>query len=134
VTNHGTISNVKAIFTLGTPHNGSAIASLVKKIGTGKLLGNSGDVGLTNKAPITWNSDVELHCIAGSMPIGVISLIPRIIRPFEYNLSDGTVMLSEAILPEAKTKKVFHHTHTSMVYSKDVVSYISTIIQDIPLE
>ncbi len=129
----GALDNVRAVITLGTPHKGSEVARLIKKMGTGKLLGNADKIGLIDNTNDNWDIDVDLHCIAGRTPIGVISFIPRIFRPFHFNLSDGTVMLDEAILPNAKTTKIFKHTHTSMIYSKQVSRYISEIIDSLDL-
>lgn len=42
--------------------------------------------------------------------------------------SDGTVLLDETKLKGMAEHKVFHLSHTSLIYSRQVVSYIQGIL------
>ncbi|MDX1728647.1 MAG: cob(I)alamin adenolsyltransferase, partial [Pseudoalteromonas tetraodonis] len=60
----------------------------------------------------------KLYSIAGDLPIGLMPLIVKGSR------SDGTVLLDETKLKGMAEHKVFHLSHTSMIYSRQVVNYI----------
>jgi len=60
----------------------------------------------------------KLYSIAGDLPIGLMPLIVK------GSQSDGTVLLDETKLKGMAEHKVFHLSHTSMIYSRQVLDYI----------
>jgi hypothetical protein len=121
-------TNVLGVFTLGTPHQGSELAKFTKNISGGFILGDAAGIGLIDSTEKKWVNKIKLHCISGNKPIGLIRLIPKSINVEGFLLSDGTVTLTESQLPNATTTIIFPHTHTSLIYSKQVAIYIKCII------
>ncbi len=127
----GVMNNIRSIITIGTPHKGSEVARVVDRVGMSMILGKAASVGLVRNATVAWEGDVSIHCIAGYKDIGVVRLIPRVFRSSSLMFSDGTVSVDEAIIANATSKKIFNHSHTSLIYSKKVSDYIITVINDV---
>ncbi|WP_350607642.1 alpha/beta hydrolase [Pseudoalteromonas sp. MER144-MNA-CIBAN-0113] len=108
--------NVTKVITLGTPHKGSHIARRMQQKGFDVFLKNSVEFLLTENGD--WPFNAKLYSIAGDLPIGLMPLIVKSSR------SDGTVLLDETKLKGMAEHKVFHLSHTSMIYSRQVVNYI----------
>ncbi|MEI5639951.1 MULTISPECIES: PGAP1-like alpha/beta domain-containing protein [unclassified Pseudoalteromonas] len=107
---------VKKVVTLGTPHKGSAIAKHMHDKGLELLLKNSVEFLLTENHD--WPFAAQLYSIAGDLPIGLMPLLQK------GSKSDGTVLLEETKLNGMAEHKVFHLSHTSMLYSRAVMDYI----------
>ena len=108
--------HVEKVITLGTPHTGSHIAEKMQQKGFELLLKNSVEFLLTQNG--NWPFKAKLYSIAGDLPIGLMPLIVK------GSKSDGTVLLDETKLKGMAEHKVFHLSHTSMIYSREVVDYI----------
>lgn len=108
--------HVTKVITLGTPHQGSHIAQKMKQKGFESFLKNSVEFLLSTNG--NWPFKAKLYSIAGDLPIGLMPLIVKGSR------SDGTVLLDETKLKGMAEHKVFHLSHTSMIYSRQVVDYI----------
>ncbi|WP_372763183.1 alpha/beta hydrolase [Pseudoalteromonas sp.] len=113
---------VKKVITLGTPHQGSHIAHKMKQKGFEALLKNSVEFLLCENG--NWPFKAKLYSVAGDLPIGLMPLIAKGSR------SDGTVLLDETKLKGMAEHKVFHLSHTSMIYSRQVVDYILARLND----
>lgn len=111
---------VKKVITLGTPHKGSAIAKHMHKKGLNMLLKNSVEFLLSDNQD--WPFNAKLYSIAGDLPLGIMPLLQKGSR------SDGTVLLEETKLPGMAEHKVFHVSHTSMIYSRQVTKYINSLL------
>ena len=107
---------VTKVVTLGTPHQGSHIAQKMKQKGFEAFLKNSVEFLLTQNG--NWPFKAKLYSIAGDLPIGLMPLIVK------GSKSDGTVLLDETKLKGMAEHKVFHLSHTSMIYSRQVLDYI----------
>ncbi|TMO73371.1 cob(I)alamin adenolsyltransferase [Pseudoalteromonas sp. S3785] len=107
---------VTKVITLGTPHQGSHIAKKMKQKGFETFLKNSVEFLLTKNG--NWPFKAKLYSIAGDLPIGLMPLIVK------GSQSDGTVLLDETKLKGMAEHKVFHLSHTSMIYSRQVLEYI----------
>ncbi len=69
-----------------------------------------------------WPFKAKLYSIAGDLPIGLMPLISK------GSVSDGTVLIDETKLNGMAEHKVFHLSHTSMIYSRQVMDYIIKLI------
>ncbi len=112
--------HVKQVITLGTPHKGSHIAKQMQQKGFDMLLKNSVEFLLSENGD--WPFDAKLYSIAGDLPIGLMPLIAK------GSISDGTVLIDETKLNGMAEHKVFHLSHTSMIYSRQVMDYIIKLI------
>jgi len=111
---------ITKVITLGTPHKGSSIAKQMHDKGLDKLLKNSVEYLLSpNK---DWPFKAKLYSIAGDLPLGLMPILER------GSESDGTVLLDETKLKGMAEHKVFHLSHTSLIYSRQVVNYIQDIL------
>lgn len=112
--------NVEKVITLGTPHKGSHIARRMQQKGFDVFLKNSVEFLLTENGD--WPFNAKLYSIAGDLPIGLMPLIAK------GSQSDGTVLLDETKLNGMAEHKVFHLSHTSMIYSRQVMNYIVELL------
>ena len=112
--------HVEKVITLGTPHKGSHIAKQMQQKGFEMLLKNSVEFLLSENGD--WPFDAKLYSIAGDLPIGLMPLIAK------GSVSDGTVLIDETKLNGMAEHKVFHLSHTSMIYSRQVMDYIIKLI------
>ncbi len=110
------VANVKKVFTLGTPHKGAQIARHMEQKGMKGLLKNSLEYLVSDNHD--WPFSAKLYSIAGDLPIGILPLLEH------GKPSDGTVMVDETKLQGMAQHKVFHLSHTSLIYSRKVVDYI----------
>ncbi len=111
---------VEKVITLGTPHKGSHIAKQIQQKGFDMLLKNSVEFLLSENGD--WPFKAKLYSIAGDLPIGLMPLISK------GSVSDGTVLIDETKLNGMAEHKVFHLSHTSMIYSRQVMDYIIKLI------
>ena len=112
--------NVKKVITLGTPHKGSHIAEKMQQKGFNTFLKNSVEFLLSKNGD--WPFNAKLYSIAGDLPIGLMPLIAK------GSQSDGTVLIDETKLNGMAEHKVFHLSHTSMIYSRQVMDYIIKLL------
>lgn len=112
--------HVEKVITLGTPHKGSHIAKQMQQKGFEMLLKNSVEFLLSENGD--WPFNAKLYSIAGDLPIGLMPLIAK------GSVSDGTVLIDETKLNGMEEHKVFHLSHTSMIYSRQVMDYIIKLI------
>ena len=102
------------VVTLGTPHAGSAAALRLAQQRIGRLLlGKSLDHGLRGDVP-AWSGEREIGVIAGDLGLGLGRLL-GLAGP-----NDGAVLLSETRLPEMTDYRVFHTSHTGLLFSSEV--------------
>ncbi|CAM4057558.1 alpha/beta hydrolase [Pseudoalteromonas byunsanensis] len=117
---------VSKVITLGTPHKGSTIAKHMHDKGLNMLLKDSIEFLLSDNHD--WPFKAKLYSIAGDLPIGLMPLLKKGSR------SDGTVLLEETKLKGMEEHKVFHLSHTSMIYSRQVTEYILQLLNQDDLE
>lgn len=113
---------VEKVITLGTPHKGSSIAKHMQQKGFDMLLKNSVEFLLPENGD--WPFTAKLYSIAGDFPFGLMPLISK------GSASDGTVLIDETKLTGMAEHKVFHLSHTSMIYSRQVMEYIIECISE----
>ncbi|MPV85900.1 esterase/lipase family protein [Ostreibacterium oceani] len=110
------------IVTLGTPHQGSAMARVMQTIHK-RIIGGAFFQALDGDLP-DWQGQVALGSIAGSMPVGPGVLVVR----FDET-SDGTVALSETQLANQADHLVLPMSHTGLVYSKRAVAQVDYFLR-----
>ena len=122
--NHACNKMGKVVF-IGTPINGSALAThLQKNVFLKYLLGKSVVKGLVNETP-QWLSKRKLCVIAGTKKIGLGMLLAR--KEMQQQ-NDGTVNLNETIIEEAQEFYAVPHSHFLMLWSRDVVEKIKAFL------
>lgn len=112
--------HINKVITLGTPHKGSHIAHKMQQKGFDMFLKNSVELLLSENGD--WPFNAKLYSIAGDLPIGLMPLIVK------GSQSDGTVLLDETKLNGMAEHKIFHLSHTSMIYSRQVMDYIAELL------
>ena len=118
------IEKVPLVITIGTPHQGARIAKDMEKFKIDKLLGSSVQFGLLpKKYQKQWPVPQQLISIAGNVKIGARPLLDRVWGE-EVEESDGTVSIAETKIPGMTEHIVVKQSHTSMVYSREVVRII----------
>ncbi len=119
------LSKVPMVITLGTPHQGAKIAKDLEKLNIQKMLGSSLQFGLLPKDfESAWHLPQQLISIAGNIKLGARPLLDRVWRE-EVEESDGTVSIAETKIAGMSEHIIVRHTHTSMLYSRDVVKLIN---------
>ena len=81
-----------------------------------RLLKNSVEFLLSNN--VDWPFQAKLFSVAGDLPLGLMPILRK------GSESDGTVLLDETRLHGMAEHQVFHLSHTSMIYSRQVLEYI----------
>lgn len=119
--NHSkTSEQVEKVITLGTPHKGSAFAKQMHEKGLDVFLKNSVEFLVSDNQD--WPYKARLYSIAGDLPLGLMPILQK------GSSSDGTVLLEETKLQGMAEHKVFHVSHTSMIYSRKVTEYILSLL------
>ncbi|KGJ89204.1 hypothetical protein ND16A_2097 [Thalassotalea sp. ND16A] len=115
---------VPMVITLGTPHQGAEITKDMAKLNLDGLLGSSPQFGLIPKRfKKSWPVAQKLISIAGNVKLGARPLLDRVWRE-EVAESDGTVSIFETQIPGMSEHIIVRQSHTSMVYSREVVKII----------
>ncbi len=114
-------NQVTKVITLGTPHKGASIAQHMNEKGLSPLLKNSVEFLLSDNQD--WPFKAHLYSIAGDLPIGLMPLLKK------GSESDGTVLLDETKLKGMAEHKVFHVSHTALIYSRQVMEYIESLLE-----
>lgn len=106
------------VVTLGTPHQSSSAARSLTRTRPGRMaLGHSVDEGLLGGAP-PWDGRRELGSVAGTLRIGLGTLVPGIPTP-----SDGTVAVSETLLTGMTDHVTAPVSHFGLLLSRRVAHY-----------
>ncbi len=105
---------IRKVVTIGTPHQGAAIARWMKSKKLGSLLGHSMEKGLI-KNRSDWELDIPLGSIAGDGGIGFLPLIKGNAEP-----SDGTVSVSETHIQGETDHIVLHYSHIQLIMVAEV--------------
>ena len=113
------------VVTLGTPHSGSLAAKNMARQRLGRLmLGKSLDGGLRGDVP-AWDPRREIGVIAGDVGLG----LGRLVGPFT-GPNDGAVALDETRLPGMSDYRVFHASHTGLLFSPQVASAVCAFLRE----
>ncbi|WP_027854897.1 lipase family alpha/beta hydrolase [Marinobacterium litorale] len=114
---------VRKLVTIGTPHQGAAIARWLKANRLGALLGQSLEKGLIENGA-HWALDIPLGSIAGDGGIGLLPLIGGGGEP-----SDGTVAVSETHIEGESDHIVLPYSHTQLILVSEVYEQALRFIQ-----
>lgn len=119
------LSRIGRAVTLGTPHQGSAVARrLGQNTWLGCLVGKSIGHGLDGDLP-PWPPDIPLGVIAGTMKIGVGQIFGGY-----PGRGDGTVAVEEARIDAMTDFICLPVTHTGMQFSADVARQVCCFLRD----
>ena len=128
------VAKVPLVITLGTPHQGAEIAKDLDKFNIQRMLGSSTQFGLLpNKFESSWQLPQQLISIAGNVKLGARPFLDRVWRD-GVEESDGTVSIAETKIQGMSKHIIVRQTHTSMVYSKEVVRLINQYASTINLQ
>lgn len=112
------------VVTLGTPHRASHAARRLAGVRWGRsLLAGSLEQGLLGGAP-PWGGKTELGSIAGSLPLGLGRVIAGIPVP-----NDGTVAVTETLLPGMADHIVLRVTHTGLLLAPSVARHVAHFLR-----
>ncbi|MCF6210344.1 MAG: alpha/beta fold hydrolase [Gammaproteobacteria bacterium] len=113
------------VVTLGTPHAGSVAALRMAQRRIGRLLlGKSLDHGLRGDVP-AWTVEREIGVIAGDLGVG----LGRLVGSFTGS-NDGVVTLTETRLPGMTDYRVFHTSHSGLLFSPEVAMAVCTFLRE----
>ncbi|MGC9456855.1 MAG: alpha/beta fold hydrolase [Halothiobacillaceae bacterium] len=113
------------IVTIGTPHQGSAIArTLGKNRLTRSLVG--ANTPLLQEGLPHWLQDYPTLSIAGTRRLGVDSLLRVLPHP-----DDGTVAVAETRLPPPAHHATFGANHSGLLFSRAVADCVIDFLQDV---
>lgn len=110
---HGQLPPGRTV-TLGTPHQGSAVARQLTARGLGWLLGASRHHELCGDLP-PWPADRALGSLAGTAHYGLGSLLARLPEPH-----DGTVAVAETVCTGVTDTLCLPYTHTGLLLAGEV--------------
>lgn len=111
------------VVTLGTPHAGSVVALRMAQRRIGRLLlGKSLAHGLRGDVP-AWAVEREIGVIAGDLGVGLGRLVGL------SGPNDGAVALSETRLPVMTDYRVFHVSHSGLLFSPKVATSVCTFLR-----
>lgn len=115
---------IPKVVTLGTPHNGSLSAKrLVKYLPT--FIGKSYQTGLDGFAPAL-RENVALGSIAGNLSAG----LGKVVLPKNVSDNDGTVLISETILPNQSDHIILPVSHTGMIFDVEVANQVAYFLNN----
>ncbi|WP_434360426.1 cob(I)alamin adenolsyltransferase [Parasalinivibrio latis] len=114
--------NVRAVITLGTPHQGSSLAGFIRSLDLDEFMFRDSKRFLLPDDVHEWRYKAKLHSIAGDLPIGPATLfLPRAD-------SDGTVLLEETKIEGMESHEVYPFAHTALIYSRRVTERILALL------
>jgi pimeloyl-ACP methyl ester carboxylesterase len=110
---------------LGAPLNGSrAAAGVMRWPWLAPVLGSHVTSELASPCGRCWDGRAALGAIAGSRSLGTGRLFAR----FDED-NDGTVGISETVIPGLTDHVVLPHSHIGMLYARDVVDQIAAFLR-----
>ena len=115
------------VVTLGTPHNGSRVATGLWRFPPLRpLLGRSvGDL-VRGASAHMGPAPPHLGCVAGSRPLGAGRLVVPGLEPPH----DGTITVAEALLDGAEASITLPVSHTEMLFSARVAEAVGRFLRE----
>jgi pimeloyl-ACP methyl ester carboxylesterase len=108
------------VVVMGTPYGGSHVARRLSRHAFGRWLCGMGLQGALMGEGTVWSGGRDLGVIAGSTPIGAGWIAPGLPRP-----NDGTVAMSETIVPGCTDEITLPVTHSGLVFSYKVARQVA---------
>lgn len=115
---HGAQLPPGRVVTLGTPHGGSQVASVMSARWPGRLLLGRSLPALLGRLP-SWERVRPLGSIAGTLPLGIGLLVSGLPRPH-----DGTVAVAETELAGMDDHIALPVSHMGLVFSAVVAQQV----------
>ena len=122
-------ARVSRTVCLGSPLCGSRAAEHLNKLDWGgAILGKSVVDGVVDEAANEWATKVtearEVGCIAGTVAMGLGRLFTEFKEP-----SDGTIALSETMLPGIRDHLIIDVSHSGLIVSKRVIDQTAAFLE-----
>lgn len=114
---------INAAVTIATPHQGSLVAAAIRGKYLGWLLGKTYEQGLDGQLP-AWPAGIPLGSLAGDHCVGLGRIFTRF-----ASACDGTVQVSETLLPQLSAHRILHHSHTGILYSAETATEIDHFLR-----
>ncbi|SIN87409.1 triacylglycerol lipase [Salinivibrio sp. ES.052] len=114
--------NVKAVITLGTPHQGAKLAQLFGDLGWGGWLFQRSEGLLIPDKVIPWKGLPPLHSVAGDCPFGPAAML------LKNEVCDGTVLVDETKIEGMTSHDVYPVTHIALLFSRRVSDKVIALI------
>lgn len=111
------------VVTLGTPHNGSAVAARLGRRRWGRLLLGRSAATLNGAVPV-WDGARPLGSIAGRLALGAGTLVRGLPRP-----NDGAVAVAETRLAGAADHLVLPASHLGLLLSAEAARQTCRFLQ-----
>ena len=116
-------TRVVSAVTLSTPHQGSLVASAMRRKHLGRLLGRTYLQGLDGELP-PWPEAIPLGSLAGSHSLGLGRLLTRF-----PGTNDGTVQEAETLLAGLRAQRTLHYSHTGILYASESAREVEHFLQ-----
>ena len=114
------------VVALGSPFLGSKVAGYFRKHPVSAAMLGKSIASVADSEHRQWNSKHELGIIAGTSAIGLGSIFTSVLK----GANDGTVAVSETLLPGRKQHITVPVSHTKLIYSQrvsqKVISFLKT--------
>lgn len=111
------------VVTLGTPHQGSYVASRAGRHGLLRRMMGMSLPPLLGEVP-PWGGERELGSIAGSLSLGLGRLFRGLPHP-----NDGTVARSETVLEGAHDHLLLSASHFGLLFSRDAAHQVEHFLR-----
>jgi Predicted acetyltransferases and hydrolases with the alpha/beta hydrolase fold len=115
--------DVRAVITLGTPHQGAKLARLFGDLGWGGWLFQRSEHLLVPDTVNPWVGLPPLHSLAGDCPFGPAAML------LKNQVCDGTVLVEETKIEGMTSHDVYPVTHIALLFSRRVSDKVNAIIE-----
>ncbi len=118
------MTNIRAVITLGTPHQGAQLARVFGDLGWGGWLFQRSEHLLIPDTVNPWVGLPPLHSLAGDCPFGPAAML------LKKQVCDGTVLVEETKIDGMTSHDVYPVTHIALLFSRRVSDKVIAIIDD----
>ncbi|KKA45824.1 triacylglycerol lipase [Salinivibrio sp. KP-1] len=114
--------DVRAVITLGTPHQGAKLASIFGDLGWGGWLFQRSEGMLIPDKVRPWKNLPPLHSLAGDCPWGPAALL------LKNQVCDGTVLVEETKIEGMTSHDLYSVTHIALLFSRRVSERVIQLV------
>ncbi|WBA12806.1 esterase/lipase family protein [Salinivibrio kushneri] len=114
--------DIRAVITLGTPHQGAKLARIFGDLGWGGWLFQRSEEMLIPDKVKPWQNLPPLHSLAGDCPWGPAALL------LKDQVCDGTVLVEETQIEGMTSHDVYPVTHIALLFSRRVSERVIQLV------